>query len=76
MKESKFIWMNGEFIDWKDAKIHVLSHGLHYGTSVFEGIRAYHTNKGPAIFRAEEHYDRLFDSAKIIQMNIPFDTSK
>ncbi len=75
MKESKYIWMSGKLVDWKDAKIHVLSHGLHYGTAVFEGIRAYKTDQGPAIFRAEEHYNRLFDSAKIIQMNIPFDSS-
>ena len=73
MKESKLIWMSGKVVDWKDAKIHVLSHGLHYGTAVFEGIRAYQTDKGPAIFRVEEHYERLYDSAKIIQMEIPFD---
>ena len=73
MKESKLIWMSGKVVDWKDAKIHVLSHGLHYGTAVFEGIRAYQTDKGPAIFRLEEHYERLYDSAKIIQMEIPFD---
>ena len=69
------IWFNGENVDWSKAQVHLLSHGLHYGTAVFEGIRAYQTDQGPAIFRAEEHYNRLFDSAKIIQMNIPFDSS-
>ena len=72
MKECQFIWMNGDFVEWKDAKIHVLSHALHYGTSVFEGIRAYETSQGPAIFRAKEHYNRLLDSAKIIEMTIPY----
>ena len=72
MKECNYIWMNGNFVEWDQAKIHVLSHGLHYGTSVFEGVRAYQTDNGPAIFRADEHYERLFDSAKIIQMDIPF----
>ncbi|RAP32153.1 branched chain amino acid aminotransferase [Candidatus Marinamargulisbacteria bacterium SCGC AG-414-C22] len=72
MKKCKYIWMNGKFIDWQDAKIHVLSHALHYGTAVFEGVRAYETQQGPAIFRAKRHYDRLFESAKIIQMDIPF----
>ena len=66
------IWMDGSFCDWKDAKIHILTHTLHYGTGVFEGVRAYETNKGPAIFRLEDHTDRLFNSAKLIGMNIPF----
>ena len=66
------IWMDGSFCDWKDAKIHILTHTLHYGTGVFEGVRAYETDKGPAIFRLEDHTDRLFNSAKLIGMNIPF----
>ncbi len=72
MKETQYIWQNGKLIDWKDATTHVLSHGLHYGTGVFEGIRAYETHKGPAIFRLEDHYKRLLNSAKIIQMPIPY----
>ena len=62
------IWFNGKFIDWDDAKVHVLTHALHYGSSVFEGIRCYATSEGPAIFRAKEHARRLFDSAKIYRM--------
>lgn len=70
--ESDLIWSNGKFIPWKDATVHVMSHALHYGSSVFEGIRAYDTHKGTCIFRLEEHVDRLFDSAKIYRMRIPF----
>ncbi len=70
--ESDLIWSNGKFIPWKDATVHVMSHALHYGSSVFEGIRAYDTDKGTCIFRLEEHIDRLFDSAKIYRMRIPF----
>jgi branched-chain amino acid aminotransferase len=66
------IWMDGEFVDWDDAQIHVLSHGLHYGTGVFEGARCYDTENGPAIFRWEEHLDRLFASTKPYDMEIPF----
>ncbi|MBH44602.1 MAG: branched chain amino acid aminotransferase [Gammaproteobacteria bacterium] len=66
------IWMNGEFCDWKDAKIHILTHTLHYGTGVFEGVRAYKTNSGTAIFRLNDHTDRLFESARLIGMQIPF----
>ena len=62
------IWFNGKFINWDDAKVHVLTHALHYGSSVFEGIRCYATSEGPAIFRAKEHARRLFDSAKIYRM--------
>ena len=68
MKETKSIWKNGQLIPWKDATTHVLTHALHYGTAVFEGVRAYETPKGPAIFRAQEHYQRLLDSAKIYCM--------
>ncbi|MCV2367829.1 branched-chain amino acid transaminase [Paucibacter oligotrophus] len=66
------IWMDGELVEWRDAKIHVLSHTLHYGCGAFEGVRAYKTDRGPAIFRLQEHSRRLFDSAKILRMKIPF----
>jgi branched-chain amino acid aminotransferase len=67
------IWMDGELVEWRDAKIHVLSHTLHYGCGAFEGVRAYNTAQGPAIFRLREHTERLFNSAKILRMKIPFD---
>ena len=66
------IWMDGQLVEWRDAKIHVLTHTLHYGCGAFEGIRAYMTPKGTAIFRLEDHTERLFNSAKILRMNIPF----
>jgi len=66
------IWMNGQFVNWDDAKIHVLSHVVHYGSSVFEGQRCYKTPAGPACFRLKEHTERLFNSAKIYRMQIPF----
>jgi branched-chain amino acid aminotransferase len=66
------IWMDGELVEWRDAKIHVLTHTLHYGCGAFEGVRAYNTAKGPAIFRLREHTERLFNSAKILRMKIPF----
>ena len=66
------IWMDGELVDWADAKVHILTHTLHYGTGVFEGIRAYATDRGPAIFLLDEHIHRLFDSAKIFQIDVPF----
>ncbi len=66
------IWMDGQMVDWRDAKIHVLSHTLHYGCGAFEGVRAYKTEDGTAIFRLQEHTQRLFNSAKILRMNIPF----
>ena len=66
------IWFNGELVDWEDANIHVLSHVVHYGSSVFEGIRCYKTQKGSAVFRLDEHVNRLFDSAKIYRMEIPY----
>ncbi len=72
IEATKQIWMNGRLVDWDDAKIHVLTHTLHYGTGVFEGIRAYETDRGPAIFRLTEHIERLFDSAKIMMMEIPY----
>jgi branched-chain amino acid aminotransferase len=73
VETADLIWMNGEFVAWEDAKIHVLTHGLHYGTGVFEGIRCYDTeSKGPAVFRHEEHVDRLFKSSSLYYMDIPF----
>ncbi|MFW6040357.1 MAG: branched-chain amino acid transaminase [Thermoplasmatota archaeon] len=73
MEEVDYIWMDGEFVDWKEAKIHVLSHALHYGTAVFEGIRAYDNDGMSSIFRLEEHLKRLKNSAKIIKMDLPYD---
>ncbi len=69
---SKKIWMDGTFVDWDDARIHILTHTLHYGNGVFEGIRAYETDEGPAVFRLREHIVRLFNSAKIFAIDIPF----
>ena len=66
------IWMNGELVDWDKAQIHVLTHTLHYGTGVFEGIRAYETADGPAVFRLTDHIERLFSSAQIMGMDIPY----
>jgi branched-chain amino acid aminotransferase len=70
------IWMDGKLVEWSDAKIHVLTHTLHYGTGVFEGVRAYETSDGPAIFRLEDHTNRLFESAKLIGMQIPYDAKE
>jgi branched-chain amino acid aminotransferase len=67
------IWHNGEMVPWRDAKTHVLTHTFHYGMGVFEGVRAYRTDKGPAIFRLRDHTDRLFDSAHILGMKLPYD---
>lgn len=67
------IWKDGHLIDWRDATLHVLTHSLHYGMAVFEGVRAYKTPEGTAIFRLKEHTQRLFNSAKIFQMQIPYD---
>ena len=72
MRETEKIWMNGELVDWADAKIHVGSHGLHYGTGVFEGIRAYDTPKGTAVFRLTDHLVRLENSARLLYMQLPF----
>ncbi len=70
--ETEKIWMDGKLVPWQDAKIHVLTHGLHYGSGVFEGVRAYESDSGPAIFRLEDHIKRLFNSAKIFMIDIPF----
>ncbi len=72
MEQADLIWHNGELVAWEDAKVHVLTHGLHYGTGVFEGIRAYETPRGPAIFRHLDHIDRLFKSAELYYMPVPF----
>ncbi len=72
VKKAEYIWFNGSCVPWQDAKVHVMSHALHYGSSVFEGIRVYKTPQGSAIFRLPEHVQRLFDSAKIYRMPIPF----
>jgi branched-chain amino acid aminotransferase len=71
-EEVKKIWMNGQLVDFADAKIHVLTHALHYGSGLFEGIRCYNTKAGAAVFRLNEHTRRLFDSAKIYRMEMPF----
>jgi branched-chain amino acid aminotransferase len=72
MEQAELIWHNGEFVAWEDAKVHVLSHGLHYGTGVFEGIRCYETERGPAVFRHSDHLDRLAKSAELYYLNLPY----
>jgi branched-chain amino acid aminotransferase len=72
VEQADLIWHNGELVAWEDAKVHVLTHGLHYGTGVFEGERAYDTQQGPAIFRHLDHLDRLFKSAELYYMPIPY----
>lgn len=72
MRATEKIWMNGEFVDWADAKIHIATHGLHYGTGVFEGIRCYDTERGPAVFRLTDHMQRLHNSARLLYMEIPY----
>ena len=72
MKQADLIWMNGEFVAWEDANVHVLTHALHYGTGVFEGVRAYETERGTAVFRHQDHIDRLFKSAQMYYMDVPF----
>jgi branched-chain amino acid aminotransferase len=72
LQETDKIWMNGELVDWADATVHVGAHGLHYGTGVFEGIRCYDTEKGPAVFRLTDHLDRLHNSARLLYMDIPY----
>ncbi|WP_116474636.1 branched-chain amino acid transaminase [Zobellella maritima] len=72
MSTAKYIWFNGEMVPWENAQVHVMTHALHYGSSVFEGIRAYKTPQGSVVFRLEEHVQRLFDSAKIYRMHIPY----
>jgi branched-chain amino acid aminotransferase len=73
VQPSEVIWMNGEFVRWEDAQVHVLTHALHYGTSVFEGVRCYDTEIGPAVFRNQDHVERLFRSSELYYMPVPFD---
>ncbi len=73
MQPSEVIWMNGEFVRWEDAQVHVLTHALHYGTSVFEGVRCYDTEIGPAVFRNHDHVERLYRSSSLYYMDIPFE---
>src|ERR671936_755547 len=72
MRETEKIWMNGELVDWADAKIHVGAHGLHYGSGIFEGIRAYETAKGTSVFRLSDHLKRLENSARLLYMDLPY----
>jgi len=76
MQPTEKIWMNGELVDWDDARIHVGAHGLHYGTGVFEGIRCYDTPKGPAVFRLTDHMQRLHNSARLLYMELPYSVSE
>ncbi|MFO7808810.1 aminotransferase class IV, partial [Guyparkeria sp.] len=69
------IWLDGEMVEWRDAKVHVLTHTLHYGMGVFEGVRAYKTDQGTAVFRLEDHTRRLHNSAKILGMTLPYTES-
>ena len=71
MEKAELIWLNGEFVPWEDAKVHVLSHGLHYGSGVFEGIRCYETERGPAVFRHRDHLERLAKSAEMFYLELP-----
>jgi branched-chain amino acid aminotransferase len=76
MKPTRWIWHNGAMVPWEQATVHVLTHGLHYGSSVFEGMRAYATPRGTAIFRGRDHLRRLFDSARIYRMQVPFNVEQ
>lgn len=76
MQQMNEIWQNGAFLSWEDAKVHVLTHALHYGDSVFEGIRAYKTARGPAVFRLKEHLERLVYSASVIGIKIPYSVAQ
>jgi branched-chain amino acid aminotransferase len=73
VKQADLIWMNGDFVPWDEAKVHVLTHGLHYGTGVFEGVRCYDTEIGPAVFRHRDHLDRLYRSAELYYMPVPYE---
>lgn len=72
LTKSEKIWMDGTFVDWDDANVHILTHSLHYGLGVFEGIRTYETSQGPAVFRLTDHIQRLFDSARIFLLDVPY----
>src|SRR5690349_11378819 len=73
MEQAEFIWHNGALVAWQDAKVHVLTHGLHYGTGVFEGVRCYETERRPAVFRHRERLTRLELSAELYYMQLPYD---
>ena len=72
LQKTEKIWHNGKLVRWEDASVHVMAHVIHYGSSLFEGIRCYSLPAGPAIFRAEDHMQRLLDSAKVYRMDVPF----
>jgi branched-chain amino acid aminotransferase len=72
MRETKKIWMNGELVDWADATVHIGTHGLHYGSGVFEGIRAYETERGTSVFRLTDHLERLHRSAQLLYIDLPY----
>jgi len=72
MREAKYIWLNGELVPWKEAKVHVLSHALHYGTGVFEGLRCYETPQGPAIFRPRDHFRRMLNGTRLYGIEMPY----
>ena len=76
MEKAEYIWQSGEFVPWDEAQVHVLSHGLHYGTGVFEGVRCYDGEKGPAVFRHHEHIERLSDSARMYFLDLPFNNEQ
>ena len=76
MEKSEYIWFDGEFVPWDEAKVHVLSHAMHYGSSVFEGIRCYNTTNGPGVFRLPEHVQRMVNSCKIYRIEIPFSSDE
>ena len=76
MEKSEYIWFDGEFVPWDEARVHVLSHAMHYGSSVFEGIRCYDTANGPGVFRLPEHVQRMVDSCKIYRIEIPFSSDE
>jgi branched-chain amino acid aminotransferase len=76
METAELIWQNGEFVPWDEAQTHVLSHGLHYGSGVFEGIRCYETERGPAVFRHKDHLDRLAKSAELYYFELPYSTEE
>ena len=76
MQKSEWIWMNGDFVRWDEANVHVLTHGLHYGTGVFEGIRCYETDRGPAVFRHREHLERLASSAALYHLDLPYEVGE
>src|SRR5215470_3042571 len=73
MEPQETIWQNGDFVAWEDAQVHVLTHGLHYGTGVFEGIRCYETERGPAVFRHREHLERLAASAELYYLPLGYE---